>query len=347
MKQKMINVLNWLKSRKTAFLSCLLVVVLGCFFLADSRSNKTAKAEVIKRDETAFSIQTFLPPVLAFPLSPQSSDLLSMACPLTFYIRSEGFVFTSGAEYLYLTADKFSTYVDYSTYFYARYNSGYNLVISPVRCFVNMFTNSLSWQDFYFRCMKNEYSLTLRYINNVIKNTSVSSSANYNGNNSAFYRFNFTHNDNSKYDYTFAFYLSSMNSVPSTATNFKLTNVKGLSDDYQIAYYYTVFTSIVNVSTDNQYQQGYNDGKTEGLTQGEQIGYINGKTEGLTEGEQIGYNKGLNEKLQNITPWQTIVDGVNSFLNVQVLPGVKVSVILSVGFGLVLLGLAIKIFLGG
>lgn len=347
MKQKMINVLNWLKSRKTAFLTCLLVVCVGCSVLAVSRSNKTAKAEVIKRDETAFSIQTFLPPVLSYPLNSQSSDLLQMACPLTFYVRSEGFAFTSGAEYRLFNSDKFGTYLDYSTYFYARYNSGYNLVISPIRGFVNMFTNSLSWQDFYFRCMKNEYSLTLQYINKVIKNTSVSSSANYNGNNSAFYRFNFVHNDNSKYNFTFAFYLSSMNSVPSTATDFKLTNQKGLTDDYQIAYYYTVFTSIVNVVTDNQYQQGYQDGKTAGLTEGEQKGYQDGKTAGLTEGEKIGYDKGLNEKLQNITPWQTIVDGVNSFLNVQVLPGVKVSVILSVGFGLVLLGLAIKIFLGG
>lgn len=346
MKQKMINVLNWLKSRKTAFLSCLLVVCVGCTVLAVSRSNKTAKAEVIKRDETAFSIQTFLPPVLAYPYNAQVS-LLQMACPLTFYVRSEGFAFTSGAEYRYITADKFTTYVDYSTYFYARDNSNYRLVISPIRGFVNMFNNSLSWQDFYFRCMKNEYSLTLQYINQVIKGTSVSSTANYNGNNSAFYRFNFVHNDNSKYNFTFAFYLSSMNSVASSATNFKLTNQKGLTDDYQIAYYYTVFTSIVNVSTDNQYQQGYNDGKTAGLTEGEQKGYQDGKTAGLAEGEKIGYDKGLNDKLQNITPWQIIVDGVNSFLGVELLPGVKVSVILSVGFGLVLLGLAIKIFLGG
>lgn len=347
MKQKMINVLNWLKSRKTAFLSCLLVVCLGCSVLAVFRSNKTAKADVIVRDETAFSMQTFLPPLLSFPLSSSSSDLLQMACPLTFYIRSEGFAFTSGSEYVYKTSDKFSTYSDYSTYFYARYNSGYNLVISPVRCYVNMFTNTLSWNDFYFRCMKNEYTLSLQYINQVIKNTSVSSTANYNGNNSAFYRFNFIHNDNTKYNYTFGFYLSSMNSVPSTATNFKLTNQKGLTDDFQIAYYYTVATSIVNVSTDNQYEQGYNDGKTAGLTEGEQIGYNNGKTAGLTEGEQIGYNKGLNEKLQNITPWQTIVDGVNSFLNIQIFPNVSVSVILSICFGLVLLGLALKIFLGG
>lgn len=347
MKQKMINVLNWLKSRKTVFLSCLLVVCVGCSVLAVSRSNKTAKAEVIKRDETAFSIQTFLPPILSYPRTSQSSDFLQMACPLTFYVRSEGFAFTSGAEYRLFNSDKFDTYLDYSTYFYERSDSGYNLVISPIRGFLNMFNNSLSWQDFYFRCMKNEYTLSLEYINRVIKNTSVSSSDNYNGNNSAFYRFNFVHNDNSKYNFTFAFYLSSMNYVLSIATDFKLTNVKGLTDDYQIAYYYTVFTSIVNVVSDNQYQQGYQDGKTAGLTEGEQKGYQDGKTAGLTEGEKIGYDKGLNEKLQNITPWQTIVDGVNSFLNVQVLPGVKVSVILSVGFGLVLLGLAIKIFLGG
>lgn len=346
MKQKMINVLNWLKSRKTAFLSCLLVVCVGCSVLAVSRSNKTTKAAVVVRDETAFSMQTFLPPLLSYPAS-SAANLLKMACPLTFYIRSEGLAFTSGAEYVYKTSDKFDTYSDYGTYFYAPNAASYSLVLADVRCFVNMFTNSLSWNDFYFRCMKNEYTLTLQYINKIIKNTTISSSANYNANNSAFYRFTFTHKDNTKYNYTFGFYLSSMNSVPLGGTEFKLCNFKGLTDDYQIAYYFTVATSIVNVSTDNQYEQGYTDGKSAGLTEGEQIGYNNGKTAGLTEGEQIGYNKGLNEKLQNITPWQTIVDGVNSFLNIQVFSGVKLSMIISVGFGVILLGFALKIFLGG
>lgn len=347
MKKKMINVLNWLKSRKTAFLSCLLVVCLGCSLLALNRQNKRASAAVIKRDETAFSIQTFLPPVLSYQGGSSTSNTLKMACPLTFYVRSEGFAFTSGAEYRYLTSDKFLDFVDYGTYFYTRNSGSYSLVIENIRCYVDMFTNNLSWGDFYFRCLKNEYSLSVRYINKIINNTTISSTANYNINNSAFYRYDFTHNDNPNYNYSFAFYVSSMNNVPLGGSDFKLTNVIGLGDDYQIAYYYTVFTSIINVSTDNQYQQGYDDGKNAGLAQGQITGYNDGKTAGLTEGEEIGYQKGLNEKLQNITPWQTIVDGVNSFLNIQVLPNIKLSLILSVGFGLILLGFAIKIFLGG
>lgn len=347
MKKKMINVLNWLKSRKTAFLSCLLVVCFGCSLLALNRQNKRASAAVIVRDETAFSMQTFLPPLLSYAGVSPTSNTLKMACPLTFYIRSEGFAFTSGAEYVYKTSDKFSEFTDYGTYFYTRNSGSYSLVIENVRCFVNMFTNSLTWNDFYFRCLKNEYTLSVQYINKIINNTSISSTANYNVNNSAFYRFNFTHNDNPNYNYTFAFYVSSMNDVPKGGYDFKLSNVTGLGDDFQVAYYYTVATSIVNVSTDNQYEQGYDDGKNAGLSEGEQIGYQDGKTAGLAEGEQIGYNKGLNEKLQNITPWQTIVDGVNSFLNIEILPNIKLSVILSVGFGILLLGFAIKVFLGG
>lgn len=351
MKQKMINVLNWLKSRKTAFLSCLLVVCLGCSVLAVSRSNKTAKAAVNNVSERSFLIQTYLAPTLLYPRG--SGAMFTFACSLSFYVRPEGFAWSSGAESKMVKSSNFDSYVDYESQFLydTNGNPAVILTVQTVRAYVSpasapLGSTSFSWTDFYNRLMRNEYSLEVTYYNRVINPTTVNSSSSFCEGNSASFQFYFTHNDNTKYDYTFTFWLSSMNSVKNTYS-VRLTNNVNASSDYQILRYYTVNTSIINVATDNQYEQGYTDGKTAGLTEGEQIGYNNGKTAGLTEGEKIGYDKGLNEKLQNITPWQTIVDGVNTFLNVQVLPGVKVSVILSVGFGLVLLGLAIKIFLGG
>lgn len=346
MKKKMINVLNWLKSRKTAFLSCLLVVCLGCSLLALNRQNKRVSAAVVARDDRAYLMQTYLPPVLFYPNG--SGAMFTYACPLSFYILPSGFAWSSGAEYVLKTSDKFSEYTDYGTYFYhsTSSNPAVALTIQIVRCLV--LSDVDDWVSFYNRCMRNEYTLSVVYTNVVINTTTVPNpDVSVFPNNVAYFRFDFIHNDNAKYNCAVTFSLSSINAVRNTY-DFKLTNQTDISDDsYQIAYYYTVATSIINVATDNQYEQGYDDGKNAGLSQGQITGYNEGKTAGLTEGEQIGYEKGLNEKLQNITPWQTIVDGVNSFLNFEILPSIKLSVILSVGFGLVLLGLAIKIFLGG
>lgn len=348
MKHKMINVLNWLKSRKTAFLSCLLVVCVGCSVLAVSRSNKTAKAAVNNVSERSYLIQTYLSPALFYPRG--SGAMFIFASTLSFYVRPEGFAWSSGAENKLINSTNFDSYVDYDCQFLydTNGNPAVILVVQQVRAYVTKFTvdGSLSWTDFYNRLMRNEFSLSVTYYNLILNNSSFDPSAKAHTGNCASFRFDFVHNDNSKYDCTFMFYLSSMNNVHNTYS-VRLTNNLNASSDYQILRYYTINTSIINVATDNQYGQGYTDGKNAGFVEGENKGYLDGKNAGLSEGEKIGYDKGLNEKLQNITPWQTIVDGVNTFLNVQVLPGVKVSVILSVGFGLVLLGLAIKIFLGG
>lgn len=349
MKQKMINVLNLLKSRKTAFLSCLLVVCLGCSVLAVSRSNKSAKAAVNNVTERSFLIQTYLAPTLLYPRG--SGAMFTFACSLSFYVRPDGFAWSSGSENSMIKSSNFDSYVDYESQFLydTRSDPAVILTVQQVRAYVTKFNvsdSSLSWTDFYNRLMRNEYTLNVTYYNTVINGSTVNTSAKFFEGNSANFLFFFTHNDNVKYNCFFTFYLSSMNTVRNTYS-VRLTNNLNATDEFQILRYYTVNTSIINVATDNQYEQGYTDGKNAGFTEGEQKGYQDGKTAGLTEGEQIGYDKGLNEKLQNITPWQTIVDGVNSFLGVELLPGVKVSVIFSVGFGLILLGLAIKIFLGG
>lgn len=68
---------------------------------------------------------------------------------------------------------------------------------------------------------------------------------------------------------------------------------------------------------------------------------------GFQEGYTTGFNKAINSKFSDISPWQFIVDGVNNFLSIKLFGEVSLSVILSVAFGCILLGFAIKIFLGG
>lgn len=68
---------------------------------------------------------------------------------------------------------------------------------------------------------------------------------------------------------------------------------------------------------------------------------------GFQDGYNRGYNNGVNEKFSDITPWQYIVSGVNDFLSIKLFGDVSLSVLLSVAFGCILLGFAIKIFLGG
>lgn len=79
--------------------------------------------------------------------------------------------------------------------------------------------------------------------------------------------------------------------------------------------------------------------------------YLDGKSDGYDlgkiDGEEIGYYKGLNESFGDITPWEHIVSGVNSFLALQIFPGVSFSIIISLAFGIILLGIVWKTFLGG
>ena len=88
---------------------------------------------------------------------------------------------------------------------------------------------------------------------------------------------------------------------------------------------------------------GFDDGWREGTQEGDRVGYERGKA----DGEEIGYQRGIGETLENITPWQHIVTGVNSFLRIEPIPGVSFSLVFSIGFGIILFGFVIKIFLGG
>lgn len=94
-----------------------------------------------------------------------------------------------------------------------------------------------------------------------------------------------------------------------------------------------------SLTDDVKYNDGYNAGYGVGRVDGETLGYNNGYDK--------GYNVGISEGFRNATPWTIIVDGVNNFLKIDILPGVSLSVIFSISFGIILLGFVMKIFLGG
>lgn len=64
-------------------------------------------------------------------------------------------------------------------------------------------------------------------------------------------------------------------------------------------------------------------------------------------GYEQGYNKGVSESLPDIEPWQVIVDGLDTFMNIKLFGSISLGTVLKVGLSLILVGLIIKVFLGG
>lgn len=119
---------------------------------------------------------------------------------------------------------------------------------------------------------------------------------------------------------------------PSNYTNYLYTSGQDEFFSYVVTYN--------GLSTSSQeYQAGFTAGKSDG--------YGTGFTAGEKSGYNNGYTAGLSASLENVTPWQHIVNAVDWFFKIEILPGVKISLILSVGFGVIMLGFAIKVFLGG
>lgn len=122
--------------------------------------------------------------------------------------------------------------------------------------------------------------------------------------------------------------------------------------DYDTTYQYTSYSVVVHNSNSSAYSDGYtagvnagynsgyNNGYSDGKKVGEQTGYDNGVNDGIKQGEATGYskgyNKGLSETLSSISPWDVLCDGVNKFFTVKLFGTVSLSVLLSVGLGILL-----------
>lgn len=117
---------------------------------------------------------------------------------------------------------------------------------------------------------------------------------------------------------------------------------------------------------DKGYTDGYNQGEDDGQLSGRQEGYNQGLTEGISQGYLEGYQatenalnaardegfeqgltQGLNTKFEDISPFRIVADSVNRFLDIELFGSMKISTLLYISFGLILLGVLMKVFLGG
>lgn len=60
-----------------------------------------------------------------------------------------------------------------------------------------------------------------------------------------------------------------------------------------------------------------------------------------------GYNKASVTRLEDLTPFGMIKRGVDDILNIQLMPGLKLSTLFSIAIGLIFMGIIMKLFLGG
>lgn len=107
--------------------------------------------------------------------------------------------------------------------------------------------------------------------------------------------------------------------------------------DGDISSFYVLHNQLNN----QDYQQGYDIGYNDGYSQKGYDEYQNGFKVGYDE----GYNNGLNESFSNISPFSALVSGIDSFMQIRIFgTSVTLGLILSLSFGLVLLGIALKVF---
>lgn len=130
-------------------------------------------------------------------------------------------------------------------------------------------------------------------------------------------------------------------------TQFSYLSFQGYRDVSLIQYY----SDPINY---NDYNRGYNEGYDFGFAEGESVGFAEGADipaqaldSAYDSGLQAGYQSGISEQFDDIDPFHVIVTFVNDLLSIQVFRGVTVSTIFSIQFGFILLGLALKFFLGG
>ncbi len=109
------------------------------------------------------------------------------------------------------------------------------------------------------------------------------------------------------------------------------------------------FNRVVNLryysEVAGDYDSGWNDGFNYGMTLSDNEKIANSYDNGYSAGYKIGYSKGLNSSFSDISPFSALVSGIDSFMQIKIFgTSVTLGLILSLSFGLVLLGIALKVF---
>lgn len=182
---------------------------------------------------------------------------------------------------------------------------------------------------------------------------------------------------NFDYSLDYPFYMTLGVSIPSNTSQFSDPILIGSANnsDYYQSGYNDGYNKGYDTGMSNGRTAGYNDGYESGTKYGEKVGYDKGYEVGKTDGEKLGYdngyaegkengiesgrydgiqigreegyNVGVSVKYADISPLQQVANAVTSLMSIEVLPGIKFTYIFYLGFGVLLLGLIIKIFLGG
>lgn len=77
------------------------------------------------------------------------------------------------------------------------------------------------------------------------------------------------------------------------------------------------------------------------------IVYNDGYQDGYVYGYSNGYTLGVEQGFGATTPFDVFTDTIGRFLDIELFGGFKISTLFYIGFGMILLGIVIKVFLGG
>lgn len=107
------------------------------------------------------------------------------------------------------------------------------------------------------------------------------------------------------------------------------------SEDIQVVSASTVAIPLMGLPIDISYNLELN-------------GYDNGYDFGYEEGHRIGYNEGVDTTWGDISPFEVLSNSIDDLFDTPLFGStLKIKHVLQIGFGIILLGFIIKVFLGG
>lgn len=324
------RVLTWLPDIKSAvkpFIS-FFMLCLSVFLIFRSCSSQKPYKQASAASNDNVEIQDYIDIFTNYNgqlyVANGNTTLTKVFTGFTFRLRSSGlYILSKTAEQQLVNGQEFTI-----SYLISEGNAYIENRADTVVTFSN-------FAQYYSKLLTNELAIiNVHGYSSVKYNSAVSLQTN-------FVRYEFTLSNNQKLYITFT-RPPSWASIPS---DFDFT-------DYDTTYQYTSYSVVVHNSNSSAYSDGYtagvnagynsgyNNGYTDGKKAGEQIGYDNGVNDGIKQGETTGYtkgyNKGLSETLSSISPWDVLCDGVNKLFTVKLFGTVSLSVLLSVGLGILL-----------
>lgn len=332
-KEVYTNGQKWAEKHK--WLCRILCVVLACFILlaifgvrscSEKRITASADSVSVVVPDDSYIITTLYNPQLYVSWA-NSTNVSTLINPPVLYISSSGYYCSFGKYFSEIPSDNtrgwatsdFYRVVDSS-------NSGVNPSVPDSFGFYSLLSSvRYSSSEFYNKLITGDLVISRVEFHNYVGWISMSSENYFS------YLIYVVENNSEHLGVVFQFIRDE---------NVNVNHINVAYDSSVPGFPFSYVVSFNGLSTSSlEYQAGYLAGNSVGQSEG----YQNGYSVGNSVGYESGYNAGISETLSDITPWQTIVDGVSSFLNIELLPNVKLSVLLSVALGGILFIVVLRI----